>query len=109
MVEPLLPPGREYPKGGRPPVNNRAALTGIIFVLKTGLPWNDLPQEMGCGSGATCWRRFAAWTKAGVWSQLHQAMLQRLGGQGDIAWWYSVIDSASVRALKGGNTPAPAR
>src|SRR3954452_11945196 len=51
VLEPLLPPMKPRPKGGRPPVPNRAALTGIIFVLKTGIPWEDLPAEMGCGSG----------------------------------------------------------
>ena len=53
-IAPLLPPVRPRPKGGRPPVPHRAALTGILFVLKTGMPWEDLPAEMGCGSGMTC-------------------------------------------------------
>ena len=58
VVGPLLPPlPPPSPKGGRPPVGNREALTGILFVLKTGIPWEDLPCEMGCGSGMTCWRR----------------------------------------------------
>ena len=53
LVEPLLPEHKPTPKGGRPRISDRAALTGIIFVLKTGIPWEDLPQEMGCGSGMT--------------------------------------------------------
>jgi len=61
VIAPLLPPERPKPKGGRPPVDNRAALTGIIFVLKTGIPWEMLPQEMGCSSGVTCWRRLRGW------------------------------------------------
>jgi transposase len=60
-IAPLLPPARPQPKGGRPPVPDRAALTGIIFVLKTGIQWEDLPTEMGCGSGMTCWRRLRDW------------------------------------------------
>ena len=61
QIEPLLPKYKPKPKGGRPRIPDRAALTGIIFVLKTGIPWEDLPQEMGCGSGMTCWRRLRDW------------------------------------------------
>jgi len=109
IVESLLPPVRISPKGGRPPVSNRAAFTGIVFVLKTGLPWNSLPQEMGCGSGSTCWRRFRAWTKVGVWEQAHRAVLNRLGRRGEIDWSRAVIDSASVRAVLVGCTPGRTR
>jgi transposase len=80
QIEPLLPPlPPRSPKGGRPRVEHRPALTGIVFVLKTGIPWQELPTEMGCGSGSTCWRRFAKaqdwWTPAGVVAQsaLHGA------------------------------------
>jgi transposase len=66
IVEPLIPPEPPKPKGGRPRVPDRACLTGIIFVLKTGLPWEDLPQELGCGCGMTCWRRPFEWEQAGV-------------------------------------------
>src|SRR5215213_6218281 len=51
VIEPLLPAERPRAKGGRPPLPHRAALTGILFVLKSGVPWEMLPQEMGCGSG----------------------------------------------------------
>ena len=61
LFAPLLPSRPPRPKGGRPPVEDRAALTGIIFVLKSGIPWEMLPQEMGCGSGMTCWRRLRDW------------------------------------------------
>jgi len=80
VIEPLLPPEKPKPEGGRPPVNNRAALTGIIFVLRSGLPWEMLPQEMGCGSGMTCWRRLRDWQTAGVWHQIHRVLLDQLGG-----------------------------
>jgi hypothetical protein len=66
-IEPYLPTQRPNPKGGRPPIPNRQALTGILFVLKTGMPWEYLPQEMGCGSAMTCWRRLRDWEQAGVW------------------------------------------
>jgi transposase len=71
VVEPLLPEEPPKPKGGRPRIDDRAALTGILFVLKSGIPWEMLPQEMGCGSGMTCWRRLKEWNEAGVWERLH--------------------------------------
>jgi transposase len=55
-IAPLLPPERPKPKGGRPRVPDRAALTGILFVLRSGCPWEALPAELGCGSGSTCGR-----------------------------------------------------
>ncbi len=79
VIEPLLPSEPPKPKGGRPRVDNRAALSGIIFVLKSGIPWEMLPQEMGCGSGVTCWRRLREWQEAGVWERLHRVLLDRLG------------------------------
>ena len=78
IVEPLLPPEPPKPDGGRPRVSNRAALTGILFVLKSGIPWAMLPQERGCGSGVTCWRRLRDWHEAGVWKKLHQSLLEYL-------------------------------
>lgn len=105
IVEPLLPEERPKPKGGRPRVPNRACLTGIIFVLKTGLPWELLPQELGCGSGMTCWRRLQEWQQAGVWDRLHRALLNRLGDADQIDWTRAALDSASVPAKKGAVRP----
>jgi transposase len=106
VVEPLLPKQPPKPKGGRPRVNDRAALTGILFVLKTGVPWEMLPQEMGCGSGMTCWRRLKEWHKAGVWERLHRALLNRLGEADRINWSRASLDSANV-ALPGGREDGP--
>jgi len=102
----LLPEPEPSPKGGRPRIPNRACLEGIILVLKSGMPWQMLPTGLGYGSGSTCWRRFHAWTQLGVWPQLHQRLLRVLGRNGRINLERAVIDSASVRALKGGLTPA---
>ena len=106
VVEPLLPEQPPKPKGGRPRVNDRAALTGILFVLKTEVPWEMLPQEMGCGSGMTCWRRLEEWHKAGVWERLHRALLNRLGEADRINLSRASLDSASV-AAPGGREDGP--
>jgi transposase len=84
VVEPLLPEGPPKLKGGRPRVKDRAAFTGIGFVLKSGIPWEKLPKEMGCGSGSTCWRRLRDWQEAGVWEELHRVLLDRLGEADEI-------------------------
>src|SRR5438067_272979 len=98
IIEPLLPPEPPKPKGGRPRVPDRAALTGIVFVLRSGLPWEMLPQEMGCGSGVTCWRRLRDWQNAGVWRKLHRALLNRLGEADKIDWSRASLDSDTVAA-----------
>jgi transposase len=78
---------------------------GIVFVLRTGCAWNDLPAELGCGDGATCWRRLRQWTRAGVWPAVWQRLLNALGREGGVDLSRAVIDSASVRAVFGGLTP----
>ena len=102
LIEPVLPPDVAQPKGGRPPLDNRRVLTGLIFVLKTGIPWEYLPQELGCGSGMTCWRRLRAWQQAGVWKRVHHILLNQLRVADQIDWSRAVVDSASVRAVGGG-------
>jgi transposase len=106
QIEPLLPPKRPKPKGGRPPVPDRKALTGILFVLRTGTQWEYLPREMGCGCGMTCWRRLHAWHKAGLWQRVWQVLLDELGVADAIDWSRALIDSSSVRAVLGGSAQA---
>ena len=108
-IEPLLPPEPPRPKGGRPRVPDRACLTGIVFVLKRGIPWEMLPQELGCGSGMTCWRRLRDWQAAGVWDRLHRALLDQLWAADQLDWERVCVDSARVPAKKGGRTPARTR
>ncbi len=100
-IEPLLPTEPPKPKGGRPRVPDRAALAGIVFVLKTGIPWRMLPAEFGCGSGRTSWRRLRDWQEAGVWEALHRALLDRLGEAGRIDWSRVSVDAAKVPAKRG--------
>jgi transposase len=106
-IEPLLPKEPPKPKGGRPRVPNRAALAGILFVLRTGTPWRLLPQELGCGSGSTCWRRLRDWQAAGVWERLHATLLNWIGDRGGIDWSRASLDSLSVRAKRGGAETGP--
>jgi transposase len=108
-IEPLLPKPkkRRFRFPGRKPVEDRKALTGILFVLKTGVPWEDLPQEMGCGSGMTCWRRLRDWHKAGVWQKLHEQLLAELNGADQIDWSRASVDSRSLRAVGGGEKTGP--
>lgn len=106
-IEPLLPPLASHPHGGRPWVGNRQALTGILFVLKTGIPWEMLPQEMGCGCGMTCWRRLRDWQAAGVWQKLHEVLLAELNEADLIDWSRAVVDSAMLRAMCGGLKTGP--
>ena len=109
IVAPLLPPEPPKPKGGRPRVPDRAALTGIIFVLKTGIPWEMLPQELGCGSGVTCWRRLRDWQEAGVWDRLHRALLDRLGEADRIDWSRAAPGQRQHPGQKGGDASARTR
>ena len=103
-IEPLLPKRRPRHRqyAGRRPIPDRAVLTGILFVLRSGIPWNMLPREMGCGSGTTCWRRLVRWQRAGVWKRLHAVLLAELRRRGQLDVARAVIDSASLRALRGG-------
>ena len=102
-IEPLIPKHQAPTERiGRPPVDDRAALTGIVFVLKTGIPWEDLPCEMDCGCGMTCWRRLRDWQEAGVWDRLHEVLLAELNGADKIDWTRAAVDSGSVRAVGGG-------
>src|ERR1044071_6078010 len=107
VIEPLLPPDPPRPKGGRKRIPNRKCLTGILFVLKTGIGWEDLPQEMGCGSGMTCWRRLRDWQAAGGGQRLQVVLLNRLQAADQINWSRAIIDSSSVRAVKGGTRRGP--
>jgi transposase len=101
VVASLLPKRRAHRRGGRPWVDDRAVLTGILFVLRSGIPWRMLPPEMGCGSGVTCWRRLREWQRRGVWKRLHRVLLDRLAAADRIDWSRAAVDSRSLAAKKG--------
>jgi transposase len=108
-IAPLLPPPpvRRYQHPGRLRVPDRAALAGIVYVLRTGVSWRDVPaQAIGC-LGVTCWRRLRDWTEAGVWPRLHEVLLSELRRKGLLDMDVAAIDGSHVRALKGGSTLAP--
>ncbi|WP_425586824.1 IS5 family transposase [Streptomyces rameus] len=107
LIEPLLPEPAPKLVEGRPRVPDRQALCGILFVLHTGIQWEYLPQELGFGSGMTCWRRLAAWNDAGVWDELHLVLLKKLRAAQKLDWSRAVIDSSHVRAARPGPKSGP--
>jgi transposase len=109
VIEPLLPkrPPRNRQSAGRKPLDDRKTLAGILFVLSTGIPWESLPQEMGCGSGMTCWRRLRDWQRAGVWERMHEFLLDLLRNSGKIDWSRAAVDSSHVRAVGAGEKDGP--
>ena len=108
-IEPLFPPTkpRRFRFPGRKPLTNRQALTGILFVLRTGIRWNDLPCEMGCGSGSACRKRLQLWQELGIWDQLHHLLLEELQQADKIDWSRAAVDSSFARALGGGEDTGP--
>jgi transposase len=107
-LQPLIPPFTPSSRGGprARAVSDKAAFEGIMYVLRSGIPWEDLPQSMGCGSGMTCWRRLREWQAAGVWQQLHLAMLQHLREYDQIDWGRTSIDGSSVPSPRGARKQA---
>jgi len=102
LVEPLLPKKeRRFRYPGRKRLPDRLALQGILFVLHTGIAWTHLPQELGFGSGVTCWRRLDEWQRAGVWEKLHESLLTRLRAAGELEWSRAIVDSSQIQAKKG--------
>ncbi|WP_328457490.1 IS5 family transposase [Streptomyces sp. NBC_00386] len=109
-IEPLPPVRQRRPRHpGRLPLDDRGCLQGILFVLHTGIQWEWLPQELGFGSGMTCWRRLRDWHEAGVWDRLHQVLLTELHRAGKLDWSRAVIDGSHHQARRGGPKPGRAR
>ena len=108
-LSPLLPPPpkRRFRFPGRKPLDYRKILTGILFVLKTGIGWEYLPSELGCGCGKTCHHYLRAWHQAGVWLKLHAILLAELNGADKIDWQRALIDASFTKAPEGGEDTGP--
>lgn len=108
-LQPLLPPPppRRFRFPGRKPLDYRKILTGILFVLKTGMAWDDLPAELGCGCGKTCREHLKRWYRSGVWHRLHQLLLTELDEAGQIDWSRAAVDAAFAKAPLGGEDTGP--
>lgn len=102
VIEPLLPrKQRRFRHPGRRRIDDRKTLQGILFVLYTGIQWEFLPQELGFGSGPTCWRRLAEWQAAGVWRQLQQVLLDKLRAADQLDFSRATVDASHVQAKRG--------
>ncbi len=97
-IGPMLPPPMPTPRGGRPRADDRAALAGIVHVLRTGTSWATLPQELGFGSGMTCWRRLREWQAVGVWPYIERALLDALPDAQGLPWARTEASSRDGRA-----------
>lgn len=108
-IEPLLPPRpeRRFRFPGRKPLGERKILTGILFVLKTGIAWGDLPTEWGCGCGKTCRHYLQVWQQSGVWCRMHAVLLAELNAAGEIDWSRAIIDASYAKAPEGGEDTGP--
>jgi transposase len=100
-IEPLLPRDKSR---GRPWADNRRVVEGILWVLKTGARWRDLPKEYP--SAATCWRRLGRWEKQGVWLKVWRAFLSELDARGTLNWEESFLDASFAPAKKGASESA---
>ena len=110
LIEPLLPAHpRRARSPGRKRIEDRRCLTGILYVLRTGIPWEYLPAEMGCGSGVTCWRRLREWQAAGVWDELHRLLLAKLQAADRLDWSRVAVDSSTIRAVGAGKKAGQVR
>lgn len=108
-LQPLLPapPPRRFRFPGRKRIDYRRILTGILFVLKTGIAWDDLPADLGCGCGKTCRGYLQRWHQSGVWRQLHALLLAELNEADQIDWERALIDASFAKAPEGGEDTGP--
>jgi len=100
-IEPLLPENKTGTKGGRPWADNRQVIEGILWVLRSGARWRDLPERYP--SPSTCWRRLKYWEELGVWLDIWRAFLAELDERGYLDWEETFADGSFAPAKKGGH------
>jgi len=101
-IEQLFPEYEPSPDGGRPPKEARRVLMAVLFVLKTGIGWKDLPTEAFGVSYKTCTRRIDEWTRIGLWQRMHELFLGKLRGADLLDWSRVLVDCSLVKAPLGG-------
>ncbi len=101
-IKPHLPARTRSSKGGRPRADDRACFEGILWILRSGARWKDLPRDRGFPSPATCWRRLGRWERGGVWLRLWEAFLDELDEQGKLDWSECFADATFASAKKRG-------
>ena len=105
-VAPLLPPRPSHPRGGRPFADDRSCFEGVVYVLRNGLRWRQMP---GCyPSGVTCWRRHRDWTRAGVWDDVWKLILAELAAAGRLGADELAVDGSFIEAKRGASGSARA-
>ena len=107
FIAPHLPEHPPCPKGGRPRADDRECLEGILWLLRTGARWQDIPVDLP--SGSTCWRRLREWAGEGVLAQLHAELIGELGASGRLDFGELIADATFIRAKKGGSRSATPR
>jgi transposase len=110
-VAPLLPElaPRRFRYPGRLPADDRACLEGIVYVLRSGMPWRTVPRHDGRPCASACYRRFREWSQAGVWDRLHQVLVDELGAHGQVDAQRALVDSSLILAKKGAMDSGKAR
>ncbi len=104
-IQPLLPPHPVHTRGGRPFADDFDCFCGIVHQLRNASRWNDMPKDYP--AGVTCWRRFDAWSKAGVWQQIHAIIIEELEAAGLLDLSELTIDATFAEARKGGLASEP--
>jgi transposase len=99
VLSPLIPE-QKFEKGGRPRANDRRTLNGILWVLRTGAQWNEMPGRYG--SYVTAWRRLKSWEENETWDQIWKELLRMLDEEGKLDWAMAFLDGSFTPAKKGG-------
>lgn len=104
LIEPLLPKYKPSPKGGRKPIDHRPVIEGILWILRTGARWQDLPDRYP--SPSTCWRRLRDWEDKGIWVEVWRTFLSDLDEAGWLDWEEAFVDATFMPAKKGAHASA---